>query len=88
MRSVEIESKIKLAESEALDLKEMLKKAHIDTYHQEDLYYKNLPQNVSIRIRKDKNEAFITLKTGFKTENGVNLRKEFEPSIKVTQINL
>lgn len=86
MSNVEIETKIKLSEIEAISLKGVLQQNHLDTYSQEDLYYTNLPAGVSIRIRKERNEGFITLKTGFKTENGLNIRKEFEPSIKVTEI--
>ena len=53
---------------------------------QQDVYLATAGVPVALRVRRDGDEARVTLKAGFQVVNGVKIREELEPAIRPEEL--
>lgn len=61
--------------------------APLRVVEQQDVYLATAGVPVALRVRRDGDEAKVTLKAGFQVVNGVKLREELEPAIRPEELD-
>lgn len=82
---MEIEAKFALDPAQRQALLAQLGPAS-ETVRQRDVYLQTAGLPVALRVRRDGERAFVTLKSGFEKVQGIRVREEFEPTIAPEQI--
>lgn len=83
---MEIEAKLKLS-PEALRALEARLGAPESVERQEDRYFRT-PDGTALRVRREGERAFVTLKRAFSNVDGLRAREEYEPGVEPSETGL
>lgn len=83
---MEIEAKFALSPEQRAALKAQLG-APAETVRQTDVYLRTAGVPVALRVRRDGDRAFVTLKRGFEKVAGIRVREELEPTIDPEEVD-